>query len=138
MRCSTGTRSTQDFPQIKYVNRTKTNHCGPLPGAPEIELNCLNQLEFTLPAAAAALFSLGSFQCTFCLSWVHAATTDSFSPPPPLNMHSCAAKFPKKYRSPEQLRMDGSRQEWTHHLAKQRAFAGGLVMPSGAIRSLTS
>lgn len=62
VRCSTGTRSTQDFPQIKYVNRTKTNHCGPLPGAPEMELNCLNQLEFTLSAAAAALFGLGSFQ----------------------------------------------------------------------------
>lgn len=49
-------RSIQDFVQIKYVNRTKTDHCGVLPGAPEMELNCLNQLEFTLPAAAAALF----------------------------------------------------------------------------------
>lgn len=67
IRCSMDTRSMQDFPQIKYVNRSKTIHCRPLPGAPEMELNCLNQLEFTLPAAAAALFGLGSCQCTFCL-----------------------------------------------------------------------
>lgn len=137
VRCSTGTRSMQDFPQIKYVNRTETVHCGLLQGAPETELNCLNQLEFTLPAAAAPLFGLGSFQCTFCLSWVGADASPQA--PPPSAKYVCTvvrpfAKFLEKYRSPEQLQMDGSRREWTRHLAKQRSFAGGLVMLSGAIR----
>lgn len=139
MKNSTGTRSTQDFPQIKYVNRTKTNHCGLLPGALEMELNCLSQLEFKLPAAAAALFGLESFHFAFCLSWAHAGATAFL--PSLLNM--CAqlcVHLPSFPRSTEAQNswMDGNRQKGSTIWQSKALLQGGWRCLQGPYESRTS